>query len=129
MAGPLKELAEISDRLEHGATVSEVNAAYEALEFPELKKIESQMALIKAVERSGKSAMVNQVLIDECATDSLDLSDIGFKALMTTLSSESYKTEEVITNFHPEDFSPQAAQEKFAELVHQSKEVNTAQVF
>ena len=124
----MKELADITYRLEHGASVSEVNAAYEAMEFPELKKIESQMAMLKAVERIGKSAVVNQVLIDECTSSSADLSDIGFKALLTTLSSESYKTEEVITNFQPEDFSPQAVKEKYAELVHQSREVSTAQV-
>ena len=59
--GPMREIAAISARLEQGASVTEVNAAYEAHEFPELERVESQMAMIKAVERVGKSAVVNQV--------------------------------------------------------------------
>ena len=59
--GPMREIAAISARLEEGASVTEVNAAYEAHEFPELERVESQMAMIKAVERVGKSAVVNQV--------------------------------------------------------------------
>ena len=61
MSGPLRALAEISDRLRHGATVSEVNEAFKAHEFPQLETIESQMALLKAVERVGNSAVVHQV--------------------------------------------------------------------
>ena len=57
----MREIAAISARLEQGASVTEVNAAYEAHEFPELERVESQMAMIKAVERVGKSAVVNQV--------------------------------------------------------------------
>ena len=57
----MREIAAISARLEEGASVTEVNAAYEAHEFPELERVESQMAMIKAVERVGKSAVVNQV--------------------------------------------------------------------
>ena len=59
----MREIAAISARLEQGASVTEVNAAYEAHEFPELERVESQMAMIKAVERVGKSAVVNQASI------------------------------------------------------------------
>ena len=69
--------------------------------------------------------MTQEICADKEAK--VDLSNIGFKALLSTLSNESYKTEEVITNFEPEDFSPGAVQEKYAELVHQTTEVNTAQ--
>ena len=41
--GPMKAMADIRLRLEHGASVNEVNAAYEAHEFPELEKVDSQM--------------------------------------------------------------------------------------
>ena len=68
--GPMREIAAISARLEEGASVTEVNAAYEAHEFPELERVESQMAMIKAVERVGKSAVVNQV---KSAISTLDL--------------------------------------------------------
>ena len=131
----MKDIQDITSRLEHGATVSEVNAAYEAHEFPELQTTESQMAMIKAVERiSGKSAVVNQVLTEECATATaenkeapvVDLKDIGFKALMTTLSAETYKTEEVVTSFQPDDFAPAAVNEKYADLVDMTRKMSTA---
>lgn len=124
----IQEISDLTQRLEHGSTVDEVNSAYEAHEFPQLARKESQMAMVKAVERIGKSAVINQVLAAECAGSEKNLDDIGFKALMTTLSNESYRTEEIVTSFQPEDFSPTAANEKFAELVHQSKELVTTEV-
>merc|ERR1712079_335750 len=51
--GPMKELADITMRLEHGATVQEVNSAYEAHEFPKLERKTSQMAMLTVVERLG----------------------------------------------------------------------------
>ena len=58
--GPMREIADITARMDQGASVTEVNAAYEAHEFPQLERVESQMAMLKAVERVGKSAVVNQ---------------------------------------------------------------------
>ena len=125
----MKEIETITSRLEHGASVSEVNAAYEAHEFPELESTEAQMAMLKAVERIGKSAVVNQVLTEECeGKKDVNLTDIGFKALMTTLSSETYKTEEVVTSFQPEDFSNDVVKEKYADLVDMTRKISTAQV-
>lgn len=125
---PIKEIEDIKLRLKCGATVSEVNDAYKAHEFPGLETIESQMALVKAVERAGESAVINQVLAQESTSDCPDLSSIGFKALMTVLQvNESYNTDEIITNFQVDDISPETAQETFAQLVHQSKDVKLAQ--
>ena len=66
--GPMREIAAISARLEEGASVTEVNAAYEAHEFPELERVESQMAMLKAVERVGSSSgyTSKQVVIADC---------------------------------------------------------------
>ncbi len=58
---PLKALSAISDRLKQGASVSEVNDAFRAHEFPALESIESQLSLLKAVEQAGQSAVVHQV--------------------------------------------------------------------
>ncbi len=125
----MKELEDITFRLKRGAKVSEVNAAYNAHEFPALETMESQMALIDAVQRGGQSAVINQVLAEESTSECPDLSNIGLKALLTVLAvNESYNTDEIITNFQPEDITPQDAQEKYAQLVHQSKEVRTAHV-
>ena len=65
-----------------------------------------------------------QVLAEECEGNKTpDLAMIGFRALVNTLSSESYKTEEVITSFQPEDFATDAANEKYAELAMQIGQV------
>ena len=133
----MKEIADIGVRLEHGATVEEVNAAYEAHAFPKLERKTSQMAMLRVVERVGESATVQQVLTQECAgvqsgpvsDHSKSLDNVGFKALLTTLSNVSHKTEEVITSFQPEDFTEKAAQEQFAKLVNISPEMDVAQVF
>ena len=64
-----------------------------------------------------------QMLAEECDGRVPDLAMIGFRALVNTLSSESYKTEEVITSFQPEDFATDAANEKYAELAMQIGQV------
>ena len=45
---------------------------------------------------------------------------------MTTLSAETYKTEEVVTSFQPEDFAPTAVNEKYADLVDMTRKMSTA---
>ena len=130
--GPMKEIADVTTRLQHGATVEEVNAAYESHEFPKLERKTSQMAMLRVVERVGETAAVQQVLTQECAEVTSDhsksLDSVGFKALLSTLSNVSHKTEEVITSFQPDDFSEKASEEQFAKLVHVSPEMNVAQV-
>jgi len=124
----MKAIADIRMRIEHGATVDEVNAAYEAHQFPELEKVDSQMAMIKAVERVGQSASVHEVLIEECTGKrEVDLQDVGFKALISTLGKESFKVDEVITQFQPEDFAEEAVQERLAQLVVEAQELDTAE--
>merc|ERR1712180_18289 len=126
--GPMKAIADIKVRLEHGASVSEVNSAYEAHEFPELEKVEAQMAMIKAVERVGQSASVHEVLLQECTgKKEVDLQNVGFKALISTLGKESFKVDEVITQLQPEDFTETAVQERLARLVTEAQELDTAE--
>ena len=72
----MQAIADIRLRIEHGASVNEVISAYEAHEFPELENVESQMAMIKAVERVGQSASVQEVLLQEC---------IGKKEVLQTI--------------------------------------------
>merc|ERR1719370_2699567 len=125
--GPMKAIADIRMRIEHGASVNEVNAAYEAHEFPELEKVDSQMAMIKAVERVGQSASVHEVLLQECTgKKEVDLQNVGFKALISTLGKESFKVDEVITQLQPEDFTETAVQERLARLVTEAQELDTA---
>ena len=126
----MKAIADIKMRIEHGASVNEVNAAYQSHEFPELEKVESQMALLKAVERVGHTATIQQVLTQECITknNTVDIQDIGFKALISTLTKESFKVDEVITQVQPEDFQEGMVQERLAQLVTEAQELDVAQV-
>merc|ERR550519_3203610 len=122
-------MADIRLRLEHGASVNEVNAAYEAHEFPELEKVDSQMAMIKAVERVGQSASVQEVLLQECSgKNEVDLQNVGFKALTSTLAKESFKVDEVITQFQPEDFKESVVQERLARLVTEAQQMDSAEL-
>ncbi len=132
---PLRELANISARLERGVSVTELNAAYQANEFPALKRKKSQIAILKAVERVGESAVVQQILAQECPTvtpviieeiPGSGLENAGFQALLTTLASESHKIEEIITQVQPQDFSDEAVEERFAKVVQDSQELITA---
>merc|ERR1719232_2268180 len=127
--GPMQAIADIRLRIEHGASSTEVISAYEAHEFPELEKVESQMAMIKAVERVGQSATVHEVLLQECmGKKEIDLQNVGFKALISTLEKESFKVDEVITQFQPNDFDNDSVQERLAQLVTEAQQLDTAQV-
>ncbi len=67
-------------------------------------------------------------MAEECTSDTPDLKSVGFKALLTVLAvNESYNTDEIITNFQPKEFTPEAAKETFAQLVHQSREVSNVE--
>jgi len=132
---PLRELANISARLERGVSVTELNAAYQANEFPALKRKKSQIAILKAVERVGESAVVQQILAQECPTlapvvveevPGGGLENAGFQALLTTLASESHKIEEIITQVQPEDFTDSVIEERFAKIVQDTQELITA---
>lgn len=132
---PLRELANISARLERGVSVTELNAAYQANEFPALKRKKSQIAILKAVERVGESAVVQQILAQECPdvtpafieeVAGVGLENAGFQALLTTLASESHKIEEIITQVQPEDFTDRVVEERFAKIIQDSQELIVA---
>merc|ERR1711874_150193 len=58
----------------------------------------------------------------------VDLQNVGFKALISTLSKESYKVDEVITQFQPDDFEEDVVQERLAQLVTEAQQMNTAEL-
>ena len=121
----MNAIADIRLRIEHGASVNEVISAYDAHEFPELEKVESQMAMIKAVERVGQSATVHEVLLQECmGKKEIDLQNVGFKALISTLEKESFKVDEVITQFQPTDFEEDVVQERLGQLVTEAQQLD-----
>ena len=124
----MKAIADIRLRIEHGASVKEVNAAYDSHQFPELERVEAQMAMIKVVEKVGHSAIVHEVLAQECTgKDEVDLQNVGFKALISTLAKESFKVDEIITQFHEDDFEEEAVQARLAQLVTEAQNLDVAQ--
>ena len=124
----MKAIADIRLRIEHGASTNEVNAAYESHEFPELEKVESQMAMINVVEKVGQSSLVQEVLAQECTgKEEVDLQNVGFKALISTLEKESFKVDEIITQFQPEDFEENVVQSRLAQLVTEAQQMDVAE--
>merc|ERR1712228_43245 len=63
MKESVQALSQITERLRKGSTISEVQTAFEAHEFPALERKTSQMALLAAVERSSKDAVNVQEII------------------------------------------------------------------
>lgn len=124
---PLKELATISTKIQQGLSMEELNAAFEANEFPALKRKKSQIAILKAVERVGEIAVVQEVLAQELPkveeAHETGLDSVGFQALLTTLSKETHKIEEIITQVQPEDFLETVVEERFAKIIQDSQEM------
>ena len=65
MKESVQALSQITERLRKGSTISEVQTAFEAHEFPALERKTSQMALLAAVERSSKEAVNVQEIITQ----------------------------------------------------------------
>ena len=45
----MKAIADIRVKIEHGATVEEINSAFESHQYPELENAESQMAMVRFI--------------------------------------------------------------------------------
>merc|ERR1719209_1692809 len=81
--------------------------------------------MIQVVEKVGQSATVQEVLSEECTgKNEVDLQNVGFKALMTTLEKESFKVDEIITQFQPDNFEEEAVQARLAKLVTEAQQCN-----
>ena len=65
MKESVQALSQITERLRKGSTISEVQTAFEAHEFPALERKTSQMALLAAVERSSKEVVNVQDIITQ----------------------------------------------------------------
>ena len=144
----VEALSQITERLRKGSTVAEVQTAFEANEFPALKRKTSQMALFAAVERSSKEAVNVQEIItqDEPAASTPaetepekevvkvksrkeSLAQIGLTAFMATAIKEPERADEIISSLHLDDFTEAQAEKQFARVVLQSSpEMDIAQV-
>ena len=118
----MKAIADIRVKIEHGATVEEINSAFDSHQYPELENAESQMAMVSVVEKVGQSAIVHEVLAKECSgKQEVDLQDVGFKSFVNTLATNSMKVDEIITQFEVEDFMEEVANDKLVKLAEEAK--------
>ena len=143
MKDSVEALSQITERLRKGSTISEVQTAFEAHEFPVLERKTSQMALLAAVERSSKEAVNVQEIItqDEIKAESVEkapikkeirkksLAQVGLTAFMATALKEPERADEIISSLHMEDFEQAQADKQYAKMVLQSSEMDIAQVF
>ena len=125
--GAMKAIADIRVKVEHGATVDDINAAFESHQYPDLENAESQMAMVSVIEKVGQSAIVHEVLAQECTgKKEVDLEAVGLKAFVSTLASNSTKVDEIITQFEPEDFEEDVAQNKLVKLADEARVCDVA---
>ena len=61
----MEAISEITSRLRKGSTIAEVQAAFEAHEFPVLERKTSQMALLSAVEKSSTETLNVQEIVPQ----------------------------------------------------------------
>ena len=145
MKESVEALSQITERLRKGSTVAEVQTAFEANEFPALKRKTSQMALLAAVERSSKETVkVEEIITQDEATPSeaiteqekevkvesrkKSLAQIGLTAFMATAIKEPERGDEIISSLHLDDFTEAQAEKQYARIVCQSTEMDMAQV-
>lgn len=141
MEKSVEALSTITERLRKGSTISEVQTAFEAHEFPALERKTSQMALFAAVERSKKEAINVQEMItqeedkDTNVTDipkqenrKKSLAKIGLTAFMTAAIKEPERADEIISSLHLDDFAEAQAEKQYARMILQSTELDVAQV-
>ena len=105
-------ISEISSRLRKGSTIAQVQAAFEAHEFPTLERKTSQMALLAAVERSS--------------TDTLNVQEIVLAAVEKSTDTLNVQ-EEIVPQVQsiPEDVEPAASKEKQVATRKESLQVAT----
>ena len=85
--------------------------------------------LIHRIRHDAQSATVHEVLQQECqGKKEIDLQNVGFKALISTLEKESFKVDEVITQFQPADFEEDVVQERLGQLVTEAQQLDITEV-
>ena len=147
MKESMDAISEISSRLRKGSTIAQVQAAFEAHEFPALERKTSQMALLAAVERASTDTLNVQEIVDvvpqvqqsiisedkdnettkkesaeiskekQVETRKKSLAQIGLTAFMTAVQKEPERADEIISTLHLEDFSREKSEKQYAKLV------------
>jgi len=91
--------------------------------------IETQMAIVSAIEKLGHANVTQEILIEQLSTERIGLlNTVGTKALSTILLKTGYSTNEIMTYFHPEDFKSERVKERVAQILNFAQEINQTQV-
>ena len=117
------------EETKEGKSVSEIITQRTPREMEEMQCIESQMAIVGALEKLGHADVTENIITEQMATDRIGLLNvIGTKALSSVLNDKAYTTEQVMVLFQPEDFEKPKVKRKVVKILNIAQEVNQAQV-
>ena len=112
-----------------GKTVSEIITQRTPREMEEMQCIESQMAIVGALEKLGHAEVTENIITEQMSVDRIGLLNvIGTKALSSVLHEKDYTTEQIMVLFQPQDFEKKKVKEKVAKILNIAQEINQAQV-
>ena len=122
-------IKKLVDETREGKSVHEIVSGTAPKEIEEIQCIETQMAIIAAVEKLGHAKVTQNILIDQLKSERIGLlNTVGTKALSTILQKKAYSTNEIMTYFHPEDFKTEQVKERVAQILNFAQEMNQTQV-
>lgn len=103
----VKELATVSFMLQSGLSTSDVQKLFQANQFPNLQKTESQSALVQLLEREGHETIVSEIMSEknEHEIDESFVASVGFRAFLKMIDEKKAKADELILSIKPEDFT------------------------
>ena len=117
------------EETKEGKTVSEIITQRTPREMEEMQCIESQMAIVGALERLGHADITENIITEQMATDRIGLLNvIGTKALSSVLNEKAYTTEQIMALFQPQDFEKTKVKGKVVQILNIAQEINQAQV-
>ena len=129
VAKSLMAIKKLVEETREGKSVREIVAGTAPKQIEEMQCIETQMAIISAMEKLGHSNITEKIIVEQLNSERMGLlNTIGTKALSTVLQSTAYTTKEIMTYFHPEDFKTEKVKSRVAQILNFSQEVNQTQV-
>ena len=109
--------------------MSEIITERTPREMEEMQCIESQMAIVGALEKLGHAEVTENIITEQMSADRIGLLNVvGTKALSSVLHEKDYTTEQIMVLFQPQDFEKKKVKEKVAKILNIAQEINQAQV-
>ena len=122
-------IKKLVDETKEGKSVREIVSSTAPKEIEEIQCIETQMAIVAAVEKLGHAKVTQDILIEQLNSDRIGLlNTVGTKALSTILQKKAYGKNEIMTYFQPEDFKTEQVKERVAQILNFAQEMNQTQV-